>query len=210
MMLQYFTTTHNALLLGLNRGGSLETGIHNTPDDGDCSWQTMGQPVVWLTMDADNRPTADDVAHYQKLGCKSVTLGSPIYGGPVCCSVEVERSRHLMRWQEFLRTTKLMSIGENDECTTGREILKACDTLFPLRTLIGWWISFKPIPLSRVYVPMTRAQLIEGCTSHIEEATDPEAREQWTVQRESFAKLDDDALLVLHDGDARLFERKAA
>ena len=106
MQLQHFTTPENALLIGL--GGGLRVNLpapeKNKPEQ---ALQTMGQPVVWLTKEESNIATAADVAHFKKAYGDDFEqkIGEPMYGGPVCCTVEVERNRHLMRWVEFLRTT---------------------------------------------------------------------------------------------------------
>ena len=62
MKLYHFTTPENLLLIHL-RG--LEPGIHQQrTDPGRMDWQTMGQPVVWLTTQESNRATQADVDHF--------------------------------------------------------------------------------------------------------------------------------------------------
>jgi hypothetical protein len=207
MQLNHFTTPENALLIGLGNG--LEP--HVTKADGaGHGIQTMGVPVVWLTKEENNLATAEHLAHLQKLGVISKTkIGEPLYGGPVCCTVEVERTRHLMRWVEFLRTTRIEAIDQvTGERITGRDVLRSYDMMPHVDA--QWWISTRAIPANRVWVALTRAQGIEGCDWHIKTHPDAEGRERWAAQRDSFAALDAETLIVLHDCKGQLLERKAA
>jgi hypothetical protein len=216
MILNHFTTPENALLIGL--GGGLRVHLP-APEKNklEQALQTMGQPVVWLTKQESNIATAADVAHFNKEygdDHHDQKIGAPMFGGPVCCTVEVERTRHVMRWVEFLRTTPYVAAEESGAMPniTGRDMLrifeKAHGEGWP--QFRQWWISLKPIPAVRVWVPMTRAQGIEACDWHVKTHPDAEARERFQQQRDHFAALDDGTLILLHDGKGQLLERKAA
>jgi len=214
MRLQHFTTPENAILIAF---AGLTPHIHKAGTD-DEAWtrmQTMGVPVVWLTKEESNIATVEYVEHWLKRGVKSdINIGEPSYGGPVGCTTEVKRTRPLMGGSEFLRTTKIEGINPDDPNVrvTGRDVLHAYETssgCWPA-AFNQWWVSTRAIPASRVWVPLTRAQGIEGCERHMTTHIDPEARERFAQQRNRFAALDAKTLIVLHDGKGQLLERKAA
>ena len=107
MRLFHYTTTTNAILIGLKadcgRGGN---GLQPQLEHAGPT-QTMGVPVVWLTTQQSNIATPEHIAHLSRFpGNEDLKVGEPMFGGPVQCVVNVERSRHVMRWTEFMRTTK--------------------------------------------------------------------------------------------------------
>ena len=202
MRLYHFAMPGSALLLGLGR--PLKPGFSK---DGN-QWQTMGVPVVWLTKEESNLATADDM----KLAAAfdppiELELGEPRYGGPVRCIVEIERSKHIMRYAEFLRTTTIVAVTAEGEEQTGRQLLQRMEPISNPGVFTSWWICKREIPASRIWVPMTRAQAIEGCDWHAKHSA-PEGREQWTKQRHEFAAQSDDSLFMIHNGTCGTFNVK--
>ena len=214
MQLFHYTTPVNALLIGMGhkRDGNEGLSPHTVEYGPLGPMQTIGQPVVWLTKEESNICTPEHAAHFERAGVadEHYKVGEPIYGGPVRCEVQIERSRHVMRWTEFMRTTKIEAVDEvTGKRITGRDVLDAYD--MPPSLIIGWWVSLKAIPLSRVLVPLTCEQAIEAWNRQIERHPTAEGREQYKQQRDSFAALNyPGTLLVFHNGECQLATRKAA
>lgn len=204
MQLYHYTTVVNALLIGMS-GEGLKPSTHDYGAFG--AGQTMGVPVVWLTKQESNICTPEWAARLGKYpGNENIKVGDPAFGGSVQCIVNVERSRHLIRWIEFMRTTKIVAECEGHPRITAREILACYD--MPPGFCEGWWISLKCIPANRVIVPMTPAQAMEACEWQIEKHPDAEARERFKRQRDDFAALDPNALLVFHNGECKVHSPK--
>jgi hypothetical protein len=200
MQLYHYTNAPNALLIGLGRGLSARLGEHNNSDGG----QTMGVPVVWLTREQSNCATAEHVAYLAEHGIAH-KLGEPMYGGPVRCIVEIERSKHVMRYGEFLQTTKIVGINpQTGERVTGRDLARGYAKL--PGALTHWWISTRDIPVSKICVPLTRAQGIEACEWQVTHEDDPEARASWQRQRDAFAEQPDNARFLFNNGECQTFE----
>lgn len=200
MRLYHYTTIPNALLIGVGHdGGGLTTGGH---DDGTETGskaeyvffkgvQTMGQPVVWLTKEENGLSTDD--------------------GRPVRCIVEVERSRHLMRWAEFLRTTKIEMVAPDGKRITGRDLLRTAseNPAMTPAVMTGWWVSLKPIKARDVIVSMTPAQAVAGCDWQIEKHPTAEGRAEFKTLRDRFAAEAPDALILFHEGKCAVIDPAA-
>jgi len=207
MRLYHYTTASNALLIGMGKGNGLEPGL--TEHGAITGFQTMGRPCVWLTKEETNAITPAFAAHYDRIGIEHAGIGNPRFGGPVRCEIDVERSRHLMRWTEFLRTTKIVGVDEAGKQITGREVLAGCNLAMAAGAADGWWINFKPIPTSRIFIPLTREQAIEGCEWQLNTA-EGEALEQWTAQRDSFGAMPAGTIFGFQNGECRVYSMEKA
>jgi hypothetical protein len=157
-------------------------------------------PVVWLTKEESNLATEANAKAYAEIGCNDlVAVGKPQYGGPVRCVVKVERSKHVMRYVEFLQTTNVVLTNTDTGDLTGRDVLRKYKELSDVAALSSWWICTRAIPASRVCVPLTRAQAIEACQWHVETHPDAGGRDRFKQQRDSFAAAPDDTNFMLHD-----------
>lgn len=191
MKLYHYTTSSNAILIvGIGDKG-IGSGLqpHLTEHGTYGPMQTMCQPVVWLTKAENNLATPEYIAHLSQFpGNEDLKVGEPMYGGPVQCIVNVERSRHVMRWTEFMHTTP-----------DGRDVFNNYD--MPPSFTTGWWISLKTIPLSRIIVPLTREQAVEGCEWQIKQADNASLKQRWTQKRDTFATTEPGTLFVFHNGE---------
>jgi hypothetical protein len=124
MKLYHFTIRENLFLIHL-RG--LEPGIHQQrTDPGGMHWQTMGQPVVWLTTQESNRATQANVDHFKSHHLE-YNAGDTMFGGPVRLAVDVERhNKRLVKYTTFLESTRLVAIHPEtrDPLYTGRDVLR--------------------------------------------------------------------------------------
>jgi hypothetical protein len=195
MKLYHYTTAENAFLIAV-RG--LSPGIHANKRTGDAigAYQTMGQPVVWLTREESNLVTAEHVAHFQKLGDNlGLKIGDILFGGPVRCTVELGRhDKRLMRWTDFLQTTKIIGASPDNpgEWVTGRDVLRGLQgTVLPAQ-LTGWWIYTGDIPSSKIETGLTAATALPGCDFQIATHPNPEARERFKIMRDELAAADPD------------------
>ncbi len=188
MQLFHYTSVVNALLIAMGEEG-LRPRTVKYGALGEM--QSLGQPVVWLTKEESNLLTPEHAAHFDRIGVEHDAIGEPLYGGPVRCVVNVERSRHVMRWTEFMRTTKI-----------GRDVLGAYD--FPPGSTLGWWVSLKPIPPNRIFIPLTREQAIEACEWQVEKHQTAGGREQFKQDRDTFAASEPDTLFVFHDRECHV------
>jgi hypothetical protein len=209
MILYHYTNPCNALMIGL--GAGLKPHCKE-----DNQRLTMGLPVVWLTKEESNLATEADAKHYAAMGPKLgrddlIGIGEPmyVYGGPVRCQVEIERSKHVMRYAEFLRTTKLVEFNhEGDRYLTGRDVLRLVEAgPRGAPALTSWWICTRAIPASKIWVPLTRTQAIEACEWHINAHPEADGREQFKQQSDTFVAQPDDMILVLHNGEIQAMER---
>ena len=104
MKLYHFTAPENLFLIHLH---GLEPGIHQQrTDPGGMDWQTMGQPVVWLTTQESNRATQADVDHYKPRHLIESNVGDTMFGGPVRLAVNVERTNQEAACQNTRRFWK--------------------------------------------------------------------------------------------------------
>jgi hypothetical protein len=208
MKLYHYTIPENALLIGLGNGLKASLGKPSAPTERE--WQTMGVPVVWLTK-GDNRAMAADV-EWCKVNAENpadAKIGFPMFGGPIRCVVEIERSRYVIRYEEFMRTLDRAAIdpATGELNYTGADVLRGLAENGPPSykgMILQWWICTRDIPASKIAILLTRAQAIEGCEHHMTTHKDPEARERWTQQRETFAEAPEDAIFSLENGTCRM------
>jgi hypothetical protein len=198
--LYHYTIPENALLIAL--GGGLKPGLGLK--GGQNAYQTLGMPVVWLTKEQTNIATADDVA-LMKCG----EVGGPRYGGEVRCEVHIERSKHLQRYLDFLKTTdrKAIDPATGEISFDGTTVL----TSFPRHSSFrSWWIYDREIPRSKIMVPLTREQAIAGCQWHVETSPDAEGvKERWQSQLDEFARAPTGTVFLFNDGEFRCYQKAA-
>jgi hypothetical protein len=201
MNLFHYTVPENAFVIGL--GGGLKPRCKE-----ENQWQTMGLPVVWLTKEKSNLATEAEAQRYAAVRDDLAKVGESRYGGPLRCQVEIARSKHVMRYGEFLRTTELVTLNpEGDRYRTGRDVLRTVEAEpSGAHALASWWISTREIPASKIWVPLTCAQAIAACEWHIKTHPTADARERFKQQRDTFAAEPADMIFVLHGGECRRWQ----
>jgi hypothetical protein len=182
MKLYHFTTPENLLLIHLY---GLKPSIHQQrTDPGAMDWQTMGQPVVWLTKQESNRATQAHVDHFKPLNLEC-NVGDPIFGGPVRLAVDVERhNKRLVKYTTFLENTTLVHPETGDLQNIGRDVLRIS------RATPGcvdrWWIYFGTIAPRKIeFAPglppgkLTIRLALPGADFRAEMLVDPMSRSRF-------------------------------
>jgi hypothetical protein len=172
------------------------------------SFWTVPRYKVNVAVQESNAATAADAAHlaarFTATEIKSRKLprvGEPLFGGPVRCEVELERSRHLIRYEEFC---KGMANGEGRPFEFFETFIECAPPSYK-DMAHRWWVYTRGIPARRVQVLLTRAQAMEGCEFWEKDADNEESRSAWKQQRESFAAEPDDSLFLFRNGEARMY-----
>src|ERR1700674_1990533 len=108
LKLYHFTVPENVLLIaasGLRPDACGDRNAH----------MTAGKPVVWLTRRGENLMTADDMAHFERLGLRHDTkIGEPMFGGPHRLTVNIgSHSKNLQHWATWMRRNSRVFVDEN-------------------------------------------------------------------------------------------------
>jgi len=204
MKLYHFTTPKNLLPIHLH--GLKPVSNQQRTDPGDSDWQTMGQPVVWLTTQESNGATQAEIDHYKlHLECN---VGDTMFGGPVRLAVDVQRhDKRLVKYTTFLENTTLVEIHPEtgDPLCTGRDVLKRLRASMAPGVLDRWWIYFGTIAPRKIkFAPglppgkLTIRLALPGADFRAERHVDPMSR-SWFAEmaRQMRAADNPDALIAV-------------